>query len=108
MRGQAKAFGTFPQPGGKQPMVWAIEGDFDPESFSSNSFAMIWPPGSGQTRRFPEADRGAWFNRKDAMLCISAGQRPILDLFFQKLRPAKTPFRKPWSKASSCGPTPPE
>ena len=90
VRGRTTALGTFRQPTGKRLLAWAIEGDFDPAKLASNSFAMIWPPGSGRSCRFPEADRGAWFTRKEAMVQILPGQQPILDALFQKLRHAKT------------------
>ncbi len=81
-RGSTTALGTFRQPSGKQLMVWAIEGDLDPEKLTSNSFAMVWPPKSGMLCQFPEADRGGWFTRGHALTHIVKGQRPILDAFF--------------------------
>lgn len=81
--GTGHPLGNFRQPGGKQLTVWAVKGDLDPELISSNCFSMVWPPGSGRTRRFPEADRGAWFGRTDAMRKISRGQKPVLEAFFR-------------------------
>lgn len=74
--------GAFRQPSGKQLTVWAVEGDCDPGKLVSNSFTMIWPPRSGRLCSFPEADRGAWFDRDEAMVRILKGQRPILEEFF--------------------------
>ena len=71
--------GTFRLPSGKQLHVWAIEGDCDPAALSSNLFEMEWPPKSGRTARFPEVDRGGWFDRQQALLKISSGQRPGLE-----------------------------
>jgi predicted NUDIX family NTP pyrophosphohydrolase len=74
--------GTHRLPSGKRLHVWAIEGDCNPEELRSNLFEMQWPPGSGRVERFPEADRGGWFDRGQALLKITAGQRAILEKFF--------------------------
>lgn len=84
VRGPAVLLGSFRQPSGKQLIAWAVEGDLDPANLSSNSFAMIWPPRSGQVRHFPEVDRGAWFRRAQATVRILKGQLPVLDAFFRK------------------------
>jgi predicted NUDIX family NTP pyrophosphohydrolase len=78
--------GTFRQPSGKHVHVWAIEGDCDPAALNSNFFEMEWPPKSGRTARFPEVDRGAWFDRSQALVKIVTGQRPILEAFYAELR----------------------
>ncbi len=70
--------GRFRQPSGKVVAAFASEGDFDPASLQSNVFAMEWPPRSGKTAEFPEADRAAWFNLEAASSKIVKGQRPIL------------------------------
>ena len=78
--------GTFRQPSGKQVHVWAIEGDYDPAQLSSNLFEMEWPPKSGRRARFPEVDRGGWFDRTQALAKITTGQRPILERLYTELR----------------------
>ena len=78
--------GTFRQPSGKQVHVWAIEGDCDPAQLSSNLFEMEWPPKSGRRARFPEVDRGGWFDRTQALAKITTGQRPILERLYNELR----------------------
>ncbi|HEY6823083.1 MAG TPA: NUDIX domain-containing protein [Steroidobacteraceae bacterium] len=78
--------GTFRQPSGKLVHVWAIEGDCDPAQLNSNLFEMEWPPKSGRTAQFPEADRGGWFDRAQALAKIVNGQRPILERFYAGLR----------------------
>jgi predicted NUDIX family NTP pyrophosphohydrolase len=80
--GQELDLGTHRQPSGKRLHVWAIEGDCNPADLHSNLFEMEWPPRSGRTERFPEADRGAWFDRAQALIKITAGQRQILEKFF--------------------------
>jgi predicted NUDIX family NTP pyrophosphohydrolase len=78
--------GTFRLPSGKHLHVWAIEGDCDPAALNSNLFEMEWPPKSGRTARFPEVDRGDWFDRQQALMKIATGQRPILEAFYAELR----------------------
>jgi predicted NUDIX family NTP pyrophosphohydrolase len=85
-RGREHDLGTFRQPSGKRLHVWAIEGDCNPDDLNSNSFAMEWPPRSGRTERFPEVDRGGWFDRAQALLKIAGGQRPILEKFYDEFR----------------------
>ena len=55
------------------------------KALSSNHFEMEWPPHSGRYARFPEADRGGWFGRAEALVRITAGQRPILERFYAEL-----------------------
>jgi predicted NUDIX family NTP pyrophosphohydrolase len=81
-RGHERDLGTHRQPSGKRLHVWAIEGDCNPEELRSNLFEMEWPPRSGRSERFPEADRGGWFDRAQALVKITAGQRAILEKFF--------------------------
>jgi predicted NUDIX family NTP pyrophosphohydrolase len=78
--------GSFRLPSGKQLRVWAIAGDCDPTALHSNLFEMEWPPKSGRTARFPEVDRGDWFDRQEALVKIAAGQRPILERLYAELR----------------------
>ena len=74
--------GIFRLPSGKRLHVWAVAGDCDPEALRSNVFEMDWPPKSARTGRFPEVDRGGWFDRAQALLKIAAGQRAILEKFY--------------------------
>jgi len=80
--GQERDLGTHRLPSGKRLHVWAVEGDCNPEDLRSNLFEMEWPPGSGRSERFPEVDRGGWFDRTQALVKITAGQRTILEKFF--------------------------
>ena len=38
---------------GKQITAFAVEGDLDAETITSNTFSMEWPPRSGRTQEFP-------------------------------------------------------
>ncbi len=83
-QGLSIELGIFKQPSGKRIHAFAIEGEFDLSTFRSNSFAMEWPPRSGRTAEFPEADRAAWFEPTEALVKILKGQRPILETLFAR------------------------
>ena len=77
--------GTFRQPSGKIVAAFASEGDFDPASLQSNLFAMEWPPRSGKTVEFPEADRAGWFGAAEAMRKVTRGQRAIVEALVERV-----------------------
>lgn len=77
--------GSFQLPSGKRLHVWAVEGDCDAAALRSNLFEMEWPPHSGRTGQFPEVDRGAWFDRTEALRKITPGQQPVLERFYAQL-----------------------
>jgi predicted NUDIX family NTP pyrophosphohydrolase len=64
---------------GKRVQGWAAEGDFDPTTLRSNTFAMEWPPRSGKQGEFPEVDRAEWFAPDQARLKINPAQAAFLD-----------------------------
>ena len=82
--GHLQDLGTFRQPSGKRLHVWTIEGDCDPAALASNQFDLEWPPKSGRSRRFPEVDRGGWFGQQQALLKVTAGQRPVIEKFYRE------------------------
>ena len=84
--GEFIALGTFRQPSGKLLSVWAVEGEFDLRTFKSNMFTMEWPPKSGRTAEFPEADRAGWFDQAQALVKVTKGQRSIIKAFFERLQ----------------------
>src|ERR1700733_10588544 len=57
---------------GKIVHAWAIEGDIDHETITSNLFEMEWPPKSGRMQSFPEIDRAGWFDVDEARIKINA------------------------------------
>ncbi|MBW3600245.1 MAG: NUDIX domain-containing protein [Planctomycetes bacterium] len=67
------------QRGGKVVHAWLCESDFDAERVKSNTFAMEWPRGSGESKHFPEIDRAQWFTLEAAREKILASQQPLLD-----------------------------
>jgi predicted NUDIX family NTP pyrophosphohydrolase len=84
-KGRFIELGTFKQPSGKQIETFAVEGEFDLSTFKSNTFAMEWPPRSGRTAEFPEADRAGWFDQEQALAKVVQGQRPIIKALFERL-----------------------
>lgn len=77
--GTATPLGEVRQKAGKVVTAWAVEGNLDPATVVSNTFAMEWPRGSGRLRDFPEVDRAEWFGLEEAAVRILDGQRPLLD-----------------------------
>jgi len=67
------------QKSGKTVHAFACEGDFDPDKFVCNTFEIEWPPRSGTRKNFPEIDRVAWFEMKQAREKILEYQLAFLD-----------------------------
>jgi predicted NUDIX family NTP pyrophosphohydrolase len=84
--GEAIALGSFRQSTAKIVDAWAIEGDFDPATLRSNTFAVEWPPRSGKMREVPEVDRAAWFTPEEAASKVIKGQRPILEALLRAVQ----------------------
>jgi predicted NUDIX family NTP pyrophosphohydrolase len=76
---------TVRQKGGKWVEAFALEGEFDPATLSSNSFTLEYPPRSGQYRDFPEVEEARWFSLEEARVKILASQLPILDALAESL-----------------------
>lgn len=73
--------GEVRQRGGKVVRAFAVRGVVDAAAVVSNTFAIRWPPGSGQLREFPEADRGEWFTLAAAAEKINQAQAEFLTRF---------------------------
>ena len=73
------ALGEVRQKGGKVVSAWAAPGDLDPETITSNTFTMEWPPRSGTHREFPEVDRAGWFDLDTAREKLMAAQDGLVD-----------------------------
>ena len=67
------------QPSGKIISAWACAGDCDPNAITSNTFALEWPPHTGQMQEFPEVDRAGWFRPEIAKEKILTGQREFIE-----------------------------
>ncbi|MCI0632138.1 MAG: NUDIX domain-containing protein [Phycisphaerales bacterium] len=71
--------GNIRQKSGKIVHAWAFEGDCDPTSVTSNTFAMEWPAKSGINHEFPEVDRAEFFAIDQARSKINPAQIALLD-----------------------------
>ncbi len=78
--------GTIKQKAGKLVEAWAAEADFDPAILASNTFAMEWPPRSGNQQEFPEVDRAGWFGLAAAREKILPAQAELLERLLERLR----------------------
>lgn len=67
------------QKGGKIVHAWAFEGDCDASGIHSNTFAVEWPPHSGQFRSYPEVDRAEFFPLDVGRKKINSAQAALLD-----------------------------
>lgn len=77
--------GTVTQKGGKTVTAWGAELDIDASRIESNTFAIEWPPRSGNEREFPEVDRAEWLDLEGARTKITAAQAGFLDRLEQVL-----------------------
>ena len=77
--------GQVKQKAGKVVEAWAAEGEFDPAALASNTFAMEWPPRSGNRQEFPEVDRAEWFDLETAREKILPAQAQFLDRLVEHL-----------------------
>jgi len=66
------------QKGGKTIYVWAVEGDFNCQTFHSNTFDMEWPPKSGQLKQFPEIDKAEWYDLETSKMKINPAQFALI------------------------------
>lgn len=73
------------QAGGKWVDAFALEGDLDPATIESAQFEMEWPPRSGRSRQFPEAEEARWMSMDEARELMLPSQLPMLDALEAKL-----------------------
>ena len=73
------------QKGGKLVYAWAKKQDIDLSEIKSNEFEIEWPPKSGKKRFFPEIDKAAWFDIKNAKEKINSGQLLLIEELIKKL-----------------------
>jgi predicted NUDIX family NTP pyrophosphohydrolase len=83
------------QKSGKLVRAWAVEGEFDPAAFKSNTFQMEWPPRSGQLQEFPEIDQAAFFPFEKAKEMINPAQVPMLEEIKQTTKPHEPLSKNP-------------
>lgn len=77
--GEPTDLGEIRQRSGKRVRAWALAGDFDATTATSNTFTMEWPPRSGRMTEFPEVDRAQWFSMAQARAMIVSAQEELLD-----------------------------
>jgi predicted NUDIX family NTP pyrophosphohydrolase len=77
--GELIDLGEVKQRSGKLVRAWALPGDLDATTITSNTFALEWPPRSGRMREFPEVDRAEWFTLEEARERINPAQGALLD-----------------------------
>ncbi len=77
--GPAQDLGEVRQKGGKVVQGWAIRGDPDVGSITSNTIDIEWPPRSGKRLEIPEVDRAEWFPVEVAREKINPAQAALLD-----------------------------
>jgi len=77
--------GTITQRSGKVVTAFAVAGDLDTAEMHSNTFAMEWPPRSGQTQEFPEVDRAGWFAPAQAREKLVPAQTELVDRLLERL-----------------------
>lgn len=64
---------------GKSIHAWAIEGDADPATLRSNTFELEWPPKSGRTQQFPEADAFRFCTPAEARRLLNPAQVALVE-----------------------------
>ena len=74
------------QAGGKYVEAFALQGDLDAATITSNEFEMEWPPRSGLRERFPECEQARWMTLAEARTMMLPSQLPLLDALEQKLK----------------------
>jgi len=83
--GDLFGLGDVTQKAGKVVSAWALEGDLDAASMTSNTFVTEWPPRSGQLQEFPEVDRAEWFSIDAARRAINPAQAAFVDRLVEAL-----------------------
>ncbi len=77
--GKFIALTPIKQKAGKLVHAWAVEGDLDTTTITSNTFEMEWPPKSGKKVEFPEIDRAEFFDLDAAKPKVNAALVGLLD-----------------------------
>jgi predicted NUDIX family NTP pyrophosphohydrolase len=77
--GALDELGSVKLKSGKLVLAFAVEGDLDPATISSNTFELEWPPRSGRVQSFPEIDRAGWFDPATAREKLNPAQAAFVD-----------------------------
>jgi predicted NUDIX family NTP pyrophosphohydrolase len=82
--GELIPLGWIRQKSGKIVHAWAVEGDIDTSTMSSNMIELRWPP-FGKRRSWPEVDRWVYYTEAEARHYIKDTQAPLLDRLYEAL-----------------------
>lgn len=83
--------GSVVQASGKRVLCWAVEGNLDPAAATSNTFELVWPPGSGRPQHFLEIDEVAWFGVPEALRRANPSQAQFVRRLVSVVRPGVPP-----------------
>ena len=72
--------GSIRQKSGKTVYAWAVEGDIDPATMTSNMIPIPWPPFT-----IPEIDKWVYYGPEQARLHMKETQLPLLDRLYAAL-----------------------
>jgi len=89
--GRLIELGSIRQKSGKIVHAWAIEGDIDPATMTSNLISIPWPPFTGKQTTFPEIDKWVYYGPGQARLHIKETQLPLLERLYAALSAISTP-----------------
>jgi predicted NUDIX family NTP pyrophosphohydrolase len=81
----AQDLGEVRQKSGKHVRAFALEGDLDAASVTSNTTQIEWPPRSGRSLEIPEVDRAEWFSLEQARKKINSAQAALLDRLLERV-----------------------
>jgi predicted NUDIX family NTP pyrophosphohydrolase len=105
--GRLIELGSIRQRSGKVVHAWAVEGDLDTSTMSSNMIEFPWPPFTGRIKSFPEIDKWVYFDMPDARRHMKETQIPLLDRLETALTHEGTADEVPQSPASPASPANP-
>ncbi len=77
--GELVELGAVKLKSGKVVLGFAIAGDLDASTVTSNTFELEWPPRSGRKQSFPEIDRAEWFGLQAARAKLNPAQAAFVD-----------------------------
>jgi predicted NUDIX family NTP pyrophosphohydrolase len=72
-------------PSGKKIKAWAIEGDLDVSTVTSNTIFIDWPPRSSKKMEIPEVDKADWIPAGKAVTKMHSGQARFIENLAEKL-----------------------
>lgn len=83
--GEPHDLGEIRQRSGKVVHAFAVEGDLDPATITSNTCQVEWPPRSGRSLTIPEVDRAEWLSLPEAREKINGAQAALLDRLAERV-----------------------